>query len=78
MDWWALGVLMFSLLTGESPFDDGTSQLLVNILKVRFVWGSTNICCFGKVMLPFFASTFALGVSSDFYLFTRDLSFHRM
>ena len=53
MDWWALGVLMFSLLTGESPFDDGTSQLLVNILKVRFVWGSTNICCFGKVMLPF-------------------------
>lgn len=38
-DWWALGILIFELLTGGTPFySDNEAVMFANILKGKYTW----------------------------------------
>lgn len=37
IDWWALGVVMFEIVTGNTPFkNDNTNKMFKNILSVKY------------------------------------------
>ncbi len=47
LDWWSVGVILFELIVGITPFNDATvEQVYDNIVHNRVPWGDIDIGLF--------------------------------